>query len=141
MRAFFPDGRHLVVRSYESAMVYGFPSLEPVADLDLPAQDQGEGIAVTAEGDLLLSTEGQGTDVLRVRLPDEVRDAVGRSRRRGGRHADPHRRRERPAGHRLAGGARAARDDRGQRSPWPWFLGGFIGLGIIMVLMRSLRRR
>jgi hypothetical protein len=27
------------------------------------------------------------------------------------------------------------------RSPWPWFLGGFIGLGIIVVLMRSLRRR
>ena len=27
------------------------------------------------------------------------------------------------------------------RSPWPWFLGGFVGLGIIVVLMRSLRRR
>ena len=28
--AFFPDGRHLVVRSYDRARIYGFPSLEPV---------------------------------------------------------------------------------------------------------------
>ena len=64
--AFFPDGRHLVVRSYDRARIYGFPSLEPVADLDLPQQKQGEGIAVTADGDLLVSTEGQNTEVLRV---------------------------------------------------------------------------
>ena len=74
--AFFPDGRHLVVRSYDRARIYGFPSLEPVADLDLPQQEQGEGVAVTAEGDLLVSTEGQHTDVLRVPLPESVRDVV-----------------------------------------------------------------
>ncbi len=28
-----------------------------------------------------------------------------------------------------------------QRSAWPWFLGGLIGLGCLLVLIRSLRRR
>ena len=41
--AFFPDGRHLVVRSYDRAVVYAFPSLEPVADLDLPDAAAGRG--------------------------------------------------------------------------------------------------
>lgn len=119
--AFFPDGRHLVVRGYDSATVYGFPSLEPIVDLDLPTQEQGEGIAVTADGDLLLSTEGQRTDVLRVTLPAEVWETPPATESREGRDLPE--------------------TTEVQRSPWPWFLGGFIGLGIIMVLMRSLRRR
>lgn len=135
--AFFPDGRHLVVRSYEGATVYGFPSLEPVAELDLPEQEQGEGLAVTPEGDLLVSTEGQFTDVLRVPLPAEVREAM----------TPP----ETPAAAPSptpTPPATESREDRELpettetvRSPWPWFLGGFFGLGIIVVLMRSLRRR
>ena len=39
--AFFPDGRHLVLRNYGQAVIYAFPSLEPVADLDLPAAAAG----------------------------------------------------------------------------------------------------
>ena len=39
-------------------------------------QDQGEGIAVTPDGRVLVSTEGQFTDVLEVRLPRDVRQAV-----------------------------------------------------------------
>jgi hypothetical protein len=135
--AFFPDGRHLVVRSYESAVVYGFPSLQPVADLELPEQDQGEGLAVTAEGDLLLSTEGQYTDLLRVRLPEEVRAAMADPTPTATPSATPS---DRPD--------TVSREDRElpettetTRSPWPWFLGGFVGLGIIVVLTRSLRRR
>ena len=46
--AFFPDGRHLVVRDYGRAVVYAFPVLEAVAEVDLPEQQQGEGIAVDA---------------------------------------------------------------------------------------------
>jgi len=129
--AFFPDGRHLVVRSYDQAVVYGFPSLQPVADLELPEQDQGEGLAVTADGDLLLSTEGQYADVLRFPLPADVHAALAEPTPTP---ADPPR--------------TVSREDRElpettetQRSPWPWFLGGFAGLGIIVVLMRSLRRR
>jgi hypothetical protein len=136
--AFFPDGRHLVVRSYESARIYGFPSLEPVADIQLPDQEQGEGVAVTAGGDLLISTEGQRTDVLRVPLPDPVRQAVLPQPT-----AEPT-----PSGPGSDRPDTVSREGRELpettetvRSPWPWFLGGFIGLGMIVVLMRSLRRR
>ena len=78
--AFWPDGRHLVVRGYGRAVVYAWPSMTAVADLDLPDQDQGEGIAVTADGRVLVSTEGQFTDVLEVPLPRDVRQAVAPER-------------------------------------------------------------
>jgi hypothetical protein len=129
--AFFPDGRHLVVRSYEGATVYGFPSLEPVADLDLPEQDQGEGVAVTAEGDLLISTEGQYSDLLRVALPDSVAEAMAPQSTPASEPPDTVSRE----------GRELPETTETVRSPWPWFLGGFVGLGIIVVLMRSLRRR
>lgn len=74
--AFFPDGRHLVVRGYGSAVVYAYPSLEEVADFALPAQEQGEGIAVDASGAVFVSSEGERSDVLRVRLPRSVQRAV-----------------------------------------------------------------
>ena len=74
--AFWPDGRHLVVRGYGRAVVYAWPSMRAVADLDLPDQDQGEGIAVTEDGRVLVSTEGQFTDVLQVPLPRAVRQVL-----------------------------------------------------------------
>lgn len=74
--AFWPDGRHLVVRDYARAVVYAWPSMREVGDLELPDQQQGEGIAVTADGRVLVSTEGQFTDVLEVPLPAEVERAV-----------------------------------------------------------------
>jgi hypothetical protein len=133
--AFFPDGRHLVVRSYDSATVYGFPSLQPVADIELPDQEQGEGVAVTADGDLLLSTEGQFTEILRVPLPDDVQTAM----------AEPTPTPTPTTSDRPDTVSREGRElpetTEAVRSPWPWFLGGFVGLGIIVVLMRSLRRR
>ena len=134
--AFFPDGRHLVVRSYDSATVYGFPSLEPLADLELPEQDQGEGVAVTDDGDLLISTEGQNTDVLRVALTDEVRDAMSPIETATPSPSAS----DRPETESREGKELPETTDV-QRSPWPWFLGGVVGLGIIVVLMRSLRRR
>ncbi len=74
--AFWPDGRHLVVRDYARAVVYAWPSMREVGDLELPEQQQGEGIAVTADGRLLVSTEGQFTDVLEVPLPARLADAL-----------------------------------------------------------------
>jgi hypothetical protein len=71
--AFWPDGRHVVLRSYARAVVYAFPSLEPVGDLPLPAQDQGEGLAVTPDGRVLVSSEGIGQPVLEVRVPARLR--------------------------------------------------------------------
>ncbi|WP_148611250.1 hypothetical protein [Nocardioides rubriscoriae] len=74
--AFWPDGRHLVVRGYSSASVYAWPSLGLVARFDLPDQPQGEGITVDEDGVVLISTEGVRTDVLRVRLPRRAAAAV-----------------------------------------------------------------
>lgn len=74
--AFWPDGRHLVVRGYGRAVVYAWPSFRAVGELDLPEQQQGEGIAVDERGAVIVSTEGQFTDVLEVPLPREVRRAL-----------------------------------------------------------------
>lgn len=131
---FFPDGRHLVVRGYDSAVVYAFPTLEEVGEIELPDQVQGEGIALTTDGDLLVSTEGQFTDVLRVPLPAEIRAALDPPAASSPSANEPPRTESRE-------GKDLPESTESVRSPWPWFLSGFLGLGIIVVLMRSLRRR
>ena len=67
--AFFPDGRHVILRTYGTATVYTFPGFEKVGTVPLPKQEQGEGIAVGADGRVLLSSEGTGAPVLQVDLP------------------------------------------------------------------------
>jgi hypothetical protein len=131
--AFFPDGRHLVIRSYSTAVVYAWPSLQPVGSFALPHQQQGEGIAVAADGSVYLSSEGARSPVLRVRLPAELRAAVqpvsagpstpspSASRSAGPSTSDP------------AAAEPVARD------PWPWIAGGLLGLLAIAVLLRALR--
>ena len=80
--AFLPDGKHFVVRNYAAAAVYAFPSLEKVDQFQLPDQQQGEGLAVDADGSLLLSSEGLHSEVLRVRAADELRRGASPERRR-----------------------------------------------------------
>jgi hypothetical protein len=67
--AFFPDGRHVVLRTYGQAQVYTFPAFALVGTVRLPSQPQGEGISVGVDGRVLVSTEGVHADVLQVRLP------------------------------------------------------------------------
>ncbi|KRC52687.1 MULTISPECIES: hypothetical protein [unclassified Nocardioides] len=127
--AFLPDGRHLVVRNYHQAAIYTWPALGRVALMDLPAQQQGEGIAVREDGEVLLSSEGAESDVLRVELPADVRAALA----------------EVPAA------ADEAPDEAADEAPtdayedqgvwWPWALGGVAGLVMVGVLLRSLRPR
>ena len=74
--AFFPDGRHLVLRNYGRGFVVAFPSLELVGDFELPEQKQGEGIAVAPDGTVLASSEGARSPLLRIALPADVREAV-----------------------------------------------------------------
>jgi hypothetical protein len=74
--AFLSDGRHLVLRGYDRAVVYAWPTLRPVGEVDLPPQEQGEGLAVTPDGRLLLSSEGLRQPVLEVELPARVRRAM-----------------------------------------------------------------
>jgi hypothetical protein len=74
--AFFPDGRHFVVRGYGDATVYAYPSFEEVGSFRLPDQQQGEGIAVDERGGLHVCTEGAHSDVLAVRLPARLERAL-----------------------------------------------------------------
>lgn len=70
--AFFPDGRHIIMRNYSRANVYTFPDLTWVGGFGLPKQEQGEGIAVAADGQIYLSSEGVRSAVLRVSLPKRL---------------------------------------------------------------------
>jgi hypothetical protein len=69
--AFLPGGGAVVLRTYSRAVVLAYPSWEPVASWELPRQEQGEGLAV-AGTDLLLSSEGVRSGVLREPLPAEA---------------------------------------------------------------------
>ncbi|MFI5626129.1 hypothetical protein ACIA03_21890 [Nocardioides sp. NPDC051685] len=64
--AFFPDGRHLVVRGYYSATIYDWPSMDRVGSFRTPDQEQGEAIGVTAEGEVVVTSEGIRAEVIRV---------------------------------------------------------------------------
>ena len=61
-----------MLRTYTSAFVYSFPDLELVGELRLPAQQQGEGLAVVGEDRLYLSSEGVNSPVLTMTLPTDV---------------------------------------------------------------------
>jgi len=67
--SFFPDGRHVVLRTYDRATVYTFPGFHARGTVRLPTQPQGEGISVSATGRVLVSSEGVHSDVLQVTLP------------------------------------------------------------------------
>lgn len=113
--AFLPGGREIVVRGYFSAATYTWPGLDHIATFRLPAQPQGEGIGVAADGIAYLSSEGLHSKVLRFRLPVQARPPVA--------------------------GAASIEDDHTERDWWPWALGGVIAAGAIGVLVRSLRPR
>lgn len=121
--AFFPDGKHLVLRNYGQAAVYTWPDLDRVALVELPAQHQGEGIAVSESGEVLIGSEGAHSEVLRVEIPTvEPTDESSTPAPDASVEAAP---------------VTAAED----RSLWPWALGGIAGVAIIAVLIRSLRPR
>ncbi len=135
--AFFPDGRHLVVRGYGSAVVYDYPSLDEVGSFALPDQEQGEGIAVSESGEVFLSSEGEGSEVLRVGLPRDVRRALAStveitvsSSPDPGDPVDP-------------GDPASAPEPDGVSGPpvWGWALGGLLGLGLLAALVRARRPR
>lgn len=132
--AFFPDGRHVIIRNYTQAAVYTWPELDRVALLDLPAQQQGEGVAVTADGEVLLSSEGQDADVLRVELPDDVRAQLAGT-------SPPSSAPPPSSASPAQDGASATDDATGRTEWWPWALGGVAGVAIIALLLRSLRPR
>ena len=137
--AFFPDGRHLVLRTYSRATVYTWPDLESLGSWDLPAQPQGEGLAVAPDGRLLLSSEGQGADVLSVPVPSKVRRAMaGPSPTAAPSEATP----ESSAPEATGPGDTGAADGTtgpGDPSLGRWVVGGVVGILALGVLWRSLR--
>ena len=135
--AFFPDGRHLIaaqlrpgVRAARSRRWTWSGSF------DLPAQKQGEGIAVAADGSVYASSEGVRSPVLRIAVPDDIRAAIAAPAEDpspSAGHADDQRSE--------APGVGLPDASEPQRSAWPWlagFLFFFIGL---VVLVRALRPR
>jgi hypothetical protein len=74
--AIFPDGRHVLVRGYDTAVIYTFPDFRAVASVDLPQQKQGEGVSIGESGRIRLSSEGRNSPVLQVDLPDALRAVV-----------------------------------------------------------------
>lgn len=134
--AFFPDGRHLVLRDYSRAVVLSFPALEVVGELALPPTEQGEGIAVAPDGTILTSSEGRRAPVHEVALPPDLARAVA-----GEPPGTP-----RPGPGRSSGAPpedRQAQPEQqpARREPWPWLIGGAVGAVMIVVLLRSLRPR
>ena len=126
--AFLPDGRHLILRTYDRAFVYTYPAFEKVGSLDLPEQEQGEGLAVAPDGQVYLSSEGSHQPVLRVALP---RSALGPAR--GVSPPPPPTPAEAPA----PGPAEPAADGA---TRWPWLAGGLALLvGGLLLGWRRLR--
>jgi hypothetical protein len=130
--AFFPDGKHLIVRDYTEAVVYAWPSLQPVGSFPLPHQRQGEGIAVADDGRVYLSSEGPRAPVLEVALPPQIEAAVkgqvsiGPASPPTGASSDPN---------------PSEVTDPASHDVWPWLAGGLLGLVALVVLLRALRPR
>jgi hypothetical protein len=130
--AFLPDGEHVVVRDYRQAAFYTWPGLDLVGEVDLPAERQGEAIAVDEEYSIHVTSEGIEAPVLRVDLPTRLARRVA------------------PATAPIASPAPSPEVDRegselpeapsSDRAVWPWFLTGWIGLAVIVALVFALRR-
>jgi hypothetical protein len=135
--AFFPDGRHLILRNYRQAVVYTFPELERVAELELPDQRQGEAIAVSADNRVFVTSEGRRQAVLEVDLPGPVLERVARS----------------PAAADAASPSPAATESSPRprprnelpeeasrsRDPWQWLLGAGLFVVSVVVLLLAVR--
>lgn len=144
--AFLPDGKHVIVRNYGRAMLLAFPSWEQVADLDLPRQQQGEGIAVDPDGVVFASSEGAKSELLRITLPNDVRDLVAGEPDSGAAleneedDAGPADQ-DATQGDELAPGESGEVQDPADPEVWPWVVGGIAGVLMLIVLLRSLRPR
>jgi hypothetical protein len=129
--AFFPDGRHFVLRTYGRAIVYTYPGFESIGDITLPDQEQGEGIAVDEQGRIFVSSEGLNAPVLRVDLPRRLERAM----------APPEPESAPPGSDTVSPGGEPAPVPEPERDIWPWLLGGGVGLLIVVLLLRALRPR
>jgi hypothetical protein len=68
---FLSGGGGVVLRTYSHAHLAAFPTWQRIGSWELPQQDQGEGLALAGR-QLLVSTEGARSAVLRVPLPADA---------------------------------------------------------------------
>jgi hypothetical protein len=69
---FSPDGRAFVLRDYAAAYVFAAPGRQ-VGAFALPPQRQGESITWSPDGnEVLVGSEGPGSEIWRVGLPEEA---------------------------------------------------------------------
>ena len=129
-----------MLRNYGQAVIYTFPNLEPVVTLDLPQQEQGEGIAIDGEAKLWLSSEGPRSEVLRMTLPRDVIKVVQPPPEPTPDPTTftPAPTDTSPAPQPTQGWCDWEPCEDGQA--WAWLLAGLFGLAIVVVLVRSLRR-
>jgi hypothetical protein len=79
-------GHHPVLRTYGELAVLppvtddvAGGTLEPLAVAALPPQRQGEGVTLDRTGDVLLSSEGMGQPILRLRMPADLAATLNRA--------------------------------------------------------------
>jgi hypothetical protein len=128
--AFFPDGRHLIIRNYDAAAVYTFPGLERVAGIPLPDQQQGEAIAVSAADRVFVTSEGRSQAVLEVSLPEAVRDRMAPSAEQAAAATTPT---PKPRNELPEQPAQPSRDPR------QWVLGAGLFVVAVVVLLLAVR--
>ncbi|GAA4683493.1 hypothetical protein GCM10023226_20820 [Nocardioides nanhaiensis] len=145
--AFFPDGQHVVVRTYVGAAVYTWPGLREVGQLRLPSQEQGEAIAVAPDGRVFVSTEGAGSAVHRVAVPPELAAVVtppaapSPSPSPSATGATPRDVPPEAEAEPEAEPEQSPVEEVTRRPEWTWWAGGVVGIGILVLLIRSLRPR
>lgn len=125
--ALFPDGKHVLVRGYGAALVATFPGFKTLAEIPLPDQDQGEGVSIGSSGRIRLSSEGVGSEVLQIRLPDQVREQL-RGTPAAGAGAGVN-----PEG--------VVDSDHASGLDWRWVAAGAAGAVLGWALVRRRRRR
>lgn len=136
--AFFPDGRHLVLRNYSRAIIYTWPELEEAGKFDIPPQEQGEGIAVDAESQVFVSSEGVRAPVLEVPLDEPLASMVA-GEPTATPDAEPSEPTDEPTLRSREGEELPEDDDAGQRDPTMWLIGGGVLVVVLLVLVRALR--
>ncbi|GAB7003154.1 hypothetical protein JCM18899A_06250 [Nocardioides sp. AN3] len=138
-----PDGHHALIRGYAGAVLYTFPDFGRVASVPLPAQPQGEGLAVAADGALYVSSEGVGSDVLLLPQSGLCSADSGICSRDRASSAEPS---PTPAQPSASPDTRVASNhgdgrSQGSREWWPWLLGGAMVAAVVWLQARFLRSR
>lgn len=140
--AFSLDGSRLLVRNYGQLFVLDASGFDELARLRLPAQQQGEGLAVGPDGAVFLSSEGLESDVLRIDVPDDLSTTDDPT---GSPSQEPAEESSDTPG---ADGSTPTPTDSETPTAtadepilWPWLVGTGVGIAIIVVLIRSLRPR